>query len=86
MLLDHAILQIGAALGRPIAVSQVGTVKFLSPVRPGERVEVDHQLQDEDAGAGSSSIRFTLTAGGRNVASGTLNTRSALAGQEAPSC
>lgn len=86
VLLDHAILQIGAALGRPVAVSQVGTVKFLSPVRPGERVEVDHQLQDEDTGAALASIRFTLSAGGRDVASGTLTMRPALGRQEASPC
>ncbi|CAG9170654.1 2-succinylbenzoate--CoA ligase [Cupriavidus laharis] len=86
VLLDHAILQIGAALGRPLAVSHVGTVKFLSPVRPGERVEVNHQLQGESASAGCASIRFTLSAGGRDVASGTLSTRPAPAGQEASPC
>ncbi len=86
VLLDHAILQIGAALGRPLDVSQLGTVKFLSPVRPGERVEVDHQWQGDRAGAGMASIRFTLSAGGRDVASGTLSPRPALAGQEASPC
>jgi acyl-coenzyme A synthetase/AMP-(fatty) acid ligase len=86
VLLDHAILQIGAALGRPLAVSQVGTVKFLSPVRPGERVEVDHQMQDEDSAAGLASIRFRLSAGGRDVASGTMSMRPALPRQEASPC
>lgn len=86
VLLDHAILQIGAALGQPLAVTQVGTVKFLSPVHPGERVEVAHQLHGDDAGAGTASIRFTLSAGGRNVASGTLSTRATPASAEASPC
>jgi acyl-coenzyme A synthetase/AMP-(fatty) acid ligase len=86
VLLDHAILQIGAALGRPVAVSQVGTVKFLSPVRPGERVEVDHQWQAEASGAGPASLRFTLSASGRDVASGTLTMRAAQGRQEASPC
>ncbi|CAG9174746.1 hypothetical protein LMG23994_02946 [Cupriavidus pinatubonensis] len=84
VLLDHAILQIGAALGQPLDVAQVGTVKFLSPVRPGERVEVAHQLHGDHAG--TASIRFTLRAGGRDVASGTLSTRATLASREASPC
>ncbi|WER48172.1 AMP-binding protein [Cupriavidus sp. WKF15] len=86
VLLDHAILQIGAALGHPLEVSQVGTVKFLSPVRPGERVEVAHQWQGGSTGADMATIRFTLSAGGRDVASGTLSPRPARAGQEASPC
>ncbi|SOY60678.1 AMP-binding protein [Cupriavidus taiwanensis] len=73
VLLDHAVLALGAARGRPLAVAQASMLKFLSPVRPGERVEVLHQ--SEAAGDGSETIRFTLRSAGRDVASGTLQVR-----------
>ncbi|MEM5275730.1 AMP-binding protein [Cupriavidus taiwanensis] len=73
VLLDHAVLALGAALGRPLAVAQASMLKFLSPVRPGERVEVLHQ--SEAASGGDQTIRFTLRSAGRDVASGTLQVR-----------
>ena len=73
VLLDHAVLRIGAVLGRPLSVSHVGTVKFLSPVAPGERVSVWHDANAAQTGA--AQVRFTLTASGRDVASGTLTIR-----------
>ncbi|WP_354683669.1 AMP-binding protein [Cupriavidus necator] len=74
VLLDHAVLALGLALGRALVPSQAGTVKFLSPVRPGERVEVMHQFSHDDS---RDSIRFTLRSAGRDVASGTLQVRQA---------
>ncbi|AGW94267.1 AMP-binding protein [Cupriavidus sp. DF5525] len=79
VLLDHAVLGLGAALGRWLVPTQVGTVKFLSPVRPGERVEVLHQQ-------GGDSLRFTLRSAGRDVASGTLQVRDATPPAEAAPC
>ncbi|SOY68374.1 putative enzyme; Acyl-coenzyme A synthetases/AMP-(fatty) acid ligases domain [Cupriavidus taiwanensis] len=73
VLLDHAVLALGAALGCPLAVAQASMLKFLSPVRPGERVEVLHQ--SEAATGGDQTIRFTLRSAGRDVASGTLQVR-----------
>ncbi|SOY71395.1 putative enzyme; Acyl-coenzyme A synthetases/AMP-(fatty) acid ligases domain [Cupriavidus phytorum] len=73
VLLDHAVLALGTALGRPLAVAQASLLKFLSPVRPGERVEVLHQ--SEAAADGAETIRFTLRSAGRDVASGTLQVR-----------
>ncbi|MDK3023471.1 AMP-binding protein [Cupriavidus taiwanensis] len=75
VLLDHAVLALGTALGRPLAVAQASMLKFLSPVRPGERVEVLHQA--EPAADGDHTIRFTLRSAGRDVASGTLQVRGA---------
>ncbi|SCB17346.1 AMP-binding protein [Cupriavidus alkaliphilus] len=73
VLLDHAVLALGTALRRPLAVAQASMLKFLSPVRPGERVEVLHQ--SEATADGAETIRFTLRSAGRDVASGTLQVR-----------
>ncbi|GLC93436.1 AMP-ligase [Cupriavidus sp. TA19] len=73
VLLDHALLALGSALGRPLVPTQAGTIKFLSPVRPGERVEIEHDT--EPATDGSERLRLTLRSAGREVASGTLQLR-----------
>ncbi|MCY1293240.1 2-succinylbenzoate--CoA ligase [compost metagenome] len=73
VLLDHALLALGSALGRPLVPTQAGTIKFLSPVRPGERVEIEHRA--EPATDGSERLRITLRSAGREVASGTLQLR-----------
>ncbi len=67
MLLDHAIDAIGAALDRPADGWRLSAAKFLSPAAPGEALDLAF-----DAQAGSS-IRFTVRAGERDVASGTLS-------------
>ncbi|MBP0631454.1 AMP-binding protein [Cupriavidus sp. AcVe19-1a] len=77
VLLDHALLALGSALGRPLVPAQAGTIKFLSPVRPGERVEIEHAA--EPATDGSERLRITLRSGGREVASGTLQLRASAA-------
>lgn len=66
VLLDQAVMAIGAALAQPLEIFQIGTVKFLSPVSPGERVTIRHETDAR------GTIHFTLGAGGRTVASGTL--------------
>lgn len=66
VLLDHAVMLIAAALAQPLEIFQIATVKFLSPVSPGEQVTIDYKT---DA---SGAVHFTLGASGRAVASGTL--------------
>ncbi|MFJ4290768.1 AMP-binding protein [Cupriavidus sp. NPDC089707] len=73
VLLDHALLALGSALGRPLVPTQAGTIKFLSPVRPGERVEIEHDA--EPAADGSDRLCIKLRSAGREVASGTLQLR-----------
>ncbi|MFX1677450.1 AMP-binding protein [Paraburkholderia sp. A2WS-5] len=68
VLLDHAIDAIGAALNRPMQAWRLSAAKFLSPAWPGEALDLDF-----DATA-SGAIRFTVRAGQRDVASGTLST------------
>lgn len=67
VLLDHAIDAIGAALNRPMQAWRLSAAKFLSPARPGVALDLDF-----DAAAGGA-IRFTVRAGKRDVASGTLS-------------
>ncbi|WP_175750290.1 acyl-CoA synthetase family protein [Burkholderia pyrrocinia] len=67
VLLDHAIHAIGAALNRPMHAWRLGSAKFLSPVAPGEPLDLAF-----DASA-SGAIRFTLRAGSRDVATGVLS-------------
>ncbi|WP_439686084.1 Acyl-coenzyme A synthetases/AMP-(Fatty) acid ligases-like protein [Cupriavidus oxalaticus] len=77
VLLDHALLALGSALGRPLVPTQAGTIKFLSPVRPGERVEIEHDAAP--ATDGSERLRITLRSAGCEVASGTLQLRASAA-------
>ncbi|CAB3800824.1 hypothetical protein LMG28688_05255 [Paraburkholderia caffeinitolerans] len=67
VLLDHAIDAIGAALNRPMQAWRLSAAKFLSPARPGEALDLDFDA------AASGAIRFTVRAGKRDVASGTLS-------------
>jgi len=68
VLLDHAIDAIGAALNRPLQAWRLSAAKFLSPAQPGETLDLAFDA------AASGAIRFTVRAGERDVASGTLST------------
>ncbi|KVV21560.1 beta-hydroxyacyl-ACP dehydratase [Burkholderia cepacia] len=67
VLLDHAIHALGTALNRPLHAWRLGSAKFLSPVAPGEPLDLAYDA------AASGAIRFTLRAGARDVASGVLS-------------
>lgn len=66
VLLDHALYAIGTAVGSDMSACQISSVKFLSPVRPGEPVEVEYALQ------AGGALRFDLYSGERKVATGSL--------------
>lgn len=66
VLLDQAILFAEQALGHPAICWQVGNAKFFSPVGPGEILVFS--LQERSNGG----IAFTVRAGGRDIASGSL--------------
>ncbi|SFB73049.1 FabA-like domain-containing protein [Polaromonas sp. OV174] len=77
LLLDaaiHAVLQAlradTAASGQDMPlvnqISQVSSVKFLSPVGPGELLRIAY------ASTASGSMRFDISSGSRKVATGTL--------------
>ncbi|SAK46593.1 beta-hydroxyacyl-ACP dehydratase [Caballeronia hypogeia] len=66
VLLDHALDAIGGALGRSFDACRIESAKFLSPAVPGEALDIAWET------AASGAIRFTIRAGERAVASGTL--------------
>ena len=67
VLLDHALSLMGAALAADLSACRIASVKFLSPVLPGQTIEVVH----DDAAGGA--IRFTLMHGARKVAAGVVH-------------
>jgi len=81
VLLDHALSAIGAALNRPLDACRVSSAKFLSPVAPAEPLDIAFETTS------SGAVRFTVSAGERQVASGVLSAQPAaeakLAAQEA---
>ena len=66
VLLDHAISAIGAALNRSFDACRLSSAKFPSPAAPGEPLDLAFDI------AAGGSIRFTVSAGERAVASGVL--------------
>jgi 3-hydroxyacyl-[acyl-carrier-protein] dehydratase len=68
VLLDEALHAIGAALGVDLSACRIASVKFLSPVLPGQTVVITH-----DGVHDSATIRFTLMHGERKIASGVVH-------------
>jgi 3-hydroxyacyl-[acyl-carrier-protein] dehydratase len=66
VLLDEALHAMGASIGTDLSACQISSVKFLSPVRPGEPVSVRYEI------SGQRSIRFDIVSDERKVASGTI--------------
>lgn len=67
VLLDEALYAIGLAIGADLSACRIGSVKFQSPVLPGQTVDVLHESGD------GGTIRFTLMHGARKVASGVMH-------------
>lgn len=66
VLLDQAIRRIGAALNRPFDACRLSSAKFLSPAAPGVPLALAFEA------TASGAIRFTVSVGEREVASGVL--------------
>ena len=66
VLLDEALHAIGSHLNADLSTCVVKTVKFLSPVHPGDPVAVSYTLANTDL------VRFELHSGTRAVATGVL--------------
>lgn len=66
VLLDYAISAIGTALNHSLDTCRLSSAKFPSPAAPGASLTLAFEL------AASGSIRFTVSAGERAVASGVL--------------
>jgi 3-hydroxymyristoyl/3-hydroxydecanoyl-(acyl carrier protein) dehydratase len=66
VLLDEALQVIERSRGIDLKQWHVVSVKFLDAVRPGDALSLEHGAPDE------GSIRFTIRAANRTVASGSL--------------
>jgi acyl-coenzyme A synthetase/AMP-(fatty) acid ligase len=66
VLLDHAISAIGSALNRSLDACRVSSAKFPSPATPGTPLDLKFET------TASGTIRFTISAATRTVASGVL--------------
>ncbi|RJG07706.1 hypothetical protein D3870_18420 [Noviherbaspirillum cavernae] len=66
VLLDEALHVIGQRIGADLSACRIGSMKFLSPVRPGEPVRVCYDAAD------NGTIRFDILSGERKVASGSV--------------
>ncbi len=66
LLLDEALYAIGARLETELSACIINSVKFLSPVRPGEPVSVSFTVTDKGL------IIFELQSVARKVATGVL--------------
>ena len=69
VLLDAALHAVALASPAASAPWQVQTAKFHSAVRPGEALELEYEL------LANGSVRFSIRAPNRPVASGTLRPR-----------
>ena len=66
VLLDTALHAIAIATGVARDMCEISSVKFLSPVSPGEALIIQHTI------LASGTIRFDIVAGSRKIASGSI--------------
>lgn len=66
VLLDMALHVVTAAAGIRLESCEIGSVKFLSPAKPGDTLEIRHDFPT------GGIIRFDIAAGERKIASGSV--------------
>ncbi len=66
VLLDVVLHLIGEARVIPLDRCEIRSVKFLSPVHPGDELDIQHSL------SASGAIRFEILAGARKIARGSI--------------
>lgn len=66
VLLDAVLQAIAAATGIELDTCEIGAVKFLHPVGPGDRLEIRCEIATGDA------IRFDIATGEHKIASGSI--------------
>jgi len=66
VLLDETLHAISIEHSQPVTAYQVSSVKFLSPLLPGEPALLQYELQ------GGGSIRFDVMSGERHIVTGSL--------------
>jgi 3-hydroxymyristoyl/3-hydroxydecanoyl-(acyl carrier protein) dehydratase len=76
VLLDEALHAIGMAAGVQLSACRINAVKFLSPARPHDPLDVRYE-----ATAGGA-IQFEIRSGERRIASGSLRLPDAGAGAQ----
>jgi 3-hydroxyacyl-[acyl-carrier-protein] dehydratase len=67
VLLDRVLATIERQRGIDLTQWRITSTKFLGRVRPGDELHLEHEVST------SGSIRFTLSAANRKVASGSLS-------------
>jgi 3-hydroxyacyl-[acyl-carrier-protein] dehydratase len=70
VLLDMALHVVADAAGIGLDACEIGSVKFLSPAKPGDELEIRHS-------SAAGAIRFDIVAGMRKIAGGNIVLRSA---------
>jgi 3-hydroxymyristoyl/3-hydroxydecanoyl-(acyl carrier protein) dehydratase len=70
VLLDMALHAITGSAGIDPGNCEIGAVKFLNPVSPGDQLEIRHHVP------AGGAIRFDIVAGSRKIASGSIVPRS----------
>jgi 3-hydroxymyristoyl/3-hydroxydecanoyl-(acyl carrier protein) dehydratase len=66
VLLDMTLHAISEAIGKAPGTCEISSVKFLSPARPGDRLEIQHRY------AANHAIHFAIVAGPRTIATGSI--------------
>ena len=67
VLLDQVLARIESQRGIDLLQWRITSVKFLGRVRPGDELRLEHEISR------GGSIRFTLSAANRQIASGSLS-------------
>ncbi len=70
VLLDMTLHAMAGAIGIQPDGCEIASVKFLSPAKPGDALEIRHDCQTTGA------VRFDIALGTRKIASGTIVPRS----------
>ena len=76
VLLDEALHAIGTTTGISLAACFINSVKFLSPLKPGEAIVIEHEVQE------NGSIRFEILCGTRKIAAGNVSPNPEMHGSE----
>jgi 3-hydroxymyristoyl/3-hydroxydecanoyl-(acyl carrier protein) dehydratase len=66
VLLDEALHAISVAEDISLAACHINSVKFLSPLKPGESVVIEHEVQE------SGAIRFEVLCDERKIVAGSV--------------
>lgn len=66
VLLDAVLHAVAADTGLPVTAWLINSVKFLSPLKPGEAVVIEHEQM------ANGTIKFAVLAGSRQIVVGSM--------------